>query len=431
MSTEKKSSEYSLSPGVVILSTSDLKGEIIEYNEAFKEASGYSDDEIKGQSHNLIRHPDMPKEAFKDLWQTVQAGYPWFGIVKNKRKNGQYYWVAANVSPIKQAGEVTGYVSVRFMASDPQKQKAQRLYQQVKQGRLSFPYTRLASLRRVMATSDELIQELKSQDMLPQLPAALIELQSALNDPRVRNCDLEQIIVKDPMLTLEIVKISNSLKYKQGLRIKSLAEAISRLGMSEVENIAYQVGMSGFHMKSNVINIQDFMENAIFSGYIAQKLANKVTCSINPNLAFICGIFHDIGVLLMAAYDDEGLDIVKQENNQNMGKVIENERAFYGVLHPALGGTMLREWGLQREVVMGVAGHHVPTKFKGVDGDYAKLTFLAELGSRYKGKGYGYFSVQEVELDQALSVLSYFNMTLSDYTDLLDQAEKDYNGSVA
>jgi HD-like signal output (HDOD) protein len=236
--------------------------------------------------------------------------------------------------------------------------------------------------------------------------------------------------MKDPMLTLEIVKTSNTPRYNQGNRIESLAEAISRLGMGEVENIGHQVSMAGFQIKSSVVNTHEFMDNALLSGYIAKQLASQVEQAINSNLAFMCGIFHDMGVLLMAAYDDYKLQQVRKVNTSSMISVINNERTIYGVLHPALGGTMLREWGLAREVIMGVAGHHAPNKLKGQDGDYAKVTFLAELGARYKGKGYGYFSVRDVDLDQALSVLTYFNMTISDYIDQLDQAEEIYKGSV-
>ncbi|MBE0493510.1 MAG: PAS domain S-box protein [Thiomicrospira sp.] len=133
--------EFQLSPDMVILSTSDLKGNIVDYNEGFREASGYSDKELVGKPHNILRHEDMPKEAFKDFWQTIQAGRPWFGMVKNKRKNGDYYWVAANASPIIENGQITGYLSVRYPATQEQKQFAQRLYADVKAGHKSFPWT--------------------------------------------------------------------------------------------------------------------------------------------------------------------------------------------------------------------------------------------------------------------------------------------------
>jgi len=140
------SREYRLAEDMVILSTSDLKGNIVDYNKAFQEASGYSDAELRGQPHRILRHPDMPKEAFKDFWSTIQSGKPWFGIVKNKRKNGDYYWVAANASPICEQGKITGYLSVRYPASAEQKAQAESLYKGVKAGQASFPWTRSESL---------------------------------------------------------------------------------------------------------------------------------------------------------------------------------------------------------------------------------------------------------------------------------------------
>ncbi|GAB6069314.1 hypothetical protein JCM30760_04110 [Thiomicrorhabdus hydrogeniphila] len=137
--------EYQLPDDLVILSTSDLQGNILDYNEGFREASGYSDEEIKGKPHNVLRHSDMPKEAFKDFWSTLQNGDPWQGMVKNKRKNGEYYWVMANASPIIENGKVTGYLSVRYPATQAQKQHATELYAAIKSGSATFPWTRKQS----------------------------------------------------------------------------------------------------------------------------------------------------------------------------------------------------------------------------------------------------------------------------------------------
>ncbi|QKI88285.1 methyl-accepting chemotaxis protein [Thiomicrorhabdus xiamenensis] len=134
--------EYFLADDLVILSTSDLVGNIVDYNEGFREASGYSDVELTGKPHNILRHPDMPKEAFVDFWKTLQAGRPWQGLVKNKRKNGDYYWVMANATPIMEGGKITGYLSVRYPATDQQKQYATKLYADIKAGKASFPWTK-------------------------------------------------------------------------------------------------------------------------------------------------------------------------------------------------------------------------------------------------------------------------------------------------
>lgn len=140
--------EYVLPADMVILSTADLKGNIVDYNAGFREASGYTDQELKGKPHNLLRHPDMPKDAFKDFWNTIQNGHPWFGIVKNKRKNGDHYWVAANASPIIVKGEITGYLSVRYPATREQVSYAEKLYQKVSDGQQAFPWTRVKSVNQ-------------------------------------------------------------------------------------------------------------------------------------------------------------------------------------------------------------------------------------------------------------------------------------------
>jgi methyl-accepting chemotaxis protein len=140
--------EFVLPSNTVILSTSDLQGNILTYNQGFKDASGYSDEELKGKPHSMLRHPDMPKDAFKDLWDTIEAGRAWFGIVKNKRKNGDHYWVAANASPITDdQGKITGYVSVRYPASREQVAFAEQLYASVRAGSAKVPRTQIKDTR--------------------------------------------------------------------------------------------------------------------------------------------------------------------------------------------------------------------------------------------------------------------------------------------
>ena len=109
--------EYPISDDTLILSTTDTKGRITFVNPTFIEVSGYTEEELIGKAHNIVRHPDMPPEAFEDLWKTLKAGLPWTGLVKNRRKNGDYYWVLGNTTPIKDNGNVTGYLSVRTKPS--------------------------------------------------------------------------------------------------------------------------------------------------------------------------------------------------------------------------------------------------------------------------------------------------------------------------
>jgi methyl-accepting chemotaxis protein len=105
--------EIQLTDSTLIVSKTDLKGRITYINRDFLEISGFTEAELIGEPHNIVRHPDMPTEAFEDMWKTLKEGRPWTGYVKNRCKNGDYYWVLANATPILENGQITGYMSVR------------------------------------------------------------------------------------------------------------------------------------------------------------------------------------------------------------------------------------------------------------------------------------------------------------------------------
>lgn len=120
--------EYQLQEGDTLLSATDLKGKIIYANDAFLHACGYSFEELQAQPHNIIRHPDTPAVLFEDMWNTLQHGASWTAVVKNRCKNGDFYWVRANASPIQSGGETIGYLSVRTKPSAAETQAQQALY---------------------------------------------------------------------------------------------------------------------------------------------------------------------------------------------------------------------------------------------------------------------------------------------------------------
>ena len=127
--------ERQVQEGAFLASTTDTRGIITFANDEFVRLSGFSQEELLGQPHNMVRHPDMPASAFKDLWDTVNAGKPWRGLVKNRCKNGDFYWVDANVTPIVENGKTVGFVSIRSKPSRSQIQEAERIYIQVNAGR--------------------------------------------------------------------------------------------------------------------------------------------------------------------------------------------------------------------------------------------------------------------------------------------------------
>jgi PAS domain S-box-containing protein len=114
--------------GKLIVSTTDPDGVITHVNQSFIEMSGYTEDELINTPHSILRHPDMPSAAFKDLWDTVQRGNKWQGFVKNLRKDGGYYWVKATVIPNVRQGKVVGYTSVRRKPSRTKVEECIKLY---------------------------------------------------------------------------------------------------------------------------------------------------------------------------------------------------------------------------------------------------------------------------------------------------------------
>ena len=127
--------EYPLDDDTTLMSTTDVPSYITHANDTFVQVSGYQLDELTGQPHNMVRHPDMPKAAFADMWYTLQQGEPWSGIVKNRRKNGDHYWVRANAVPMVRRGQVTGYMSIRTRATAEEIAAVEPLYRALNDGR--------------------------------------------------------------------------------------------------------------------------------------------------------------------------------------------------------------------------------------------------------------------------------------------------------
>ena len=127
--------QYDFPADATLMSTTDTKSRVTYANEAFVEASGFTTEELLGQPHNIVRHPDMPPEAFGDMWQTLQGGESWTGLVKNRRKNGDHYWVRANATPVMRNGQPVAYMSVRTRPSAEEIAGAERLYADMREGR--------------------------------------------------------------------------------------------------------------------------------------------------------------------------------------------------------------------------------------------------------------------------------------------------------
>lgn len=161
----------------LLMSTTDTRGVITHCNTAFSRVSGYSFDELMGQPHNLVRHPDMPPEAFKDMWATVGNGRTWQGMIKNRCKDGRYYWVRANVTPLMVDNKPQGYMSVRSKPTREEIREAEALYVRIRQERASGKNTFYLHAGRVRPTGwRDYIGRLQRATLTQRLVAMLVPL---------------------------------------------------------------------------------------------------------------------------------------------------------------------------------------------------------------------------------------------------------------
>ncbi|MBS8240181.1 PAS domain S-box protein [Marinobacter lipolyticus] len=141
--------EVRMREGGRLITTTDLKGVITYCNDDFVEISGFSREELLGEAHNIIRHPDMPQAVYGDMWAYLKAGKPWMGVVKNRTKAGDHYWVSAYVTPILEGGRMVGYESVRVAPTREQVSRAERLYRQLSAGKPALSWqSRLLSMSK-------------------------------------------------------------------------------------------------------------------------------------------------------------------------------------------------------------------------------------------------------------------------------------------
>ena len=127
--------EYQFPASETLLSTTDTASHLTYANAAFVRTSGFETDELIGQPHNVVRHPDMPVEAFADMWRSLKEGQSWTALVKNRRKDGDHYWVRANAAPMRRNGQVTGYLSVRTKPSRDEVEATESLYRRFREGK--------------------------------------------------------------------------------------------------------------------------------------------------------------------------------------------------------------------------------------------------------------------------------------------------------
>ncbi|MBU1225091.1 MAG: PAS domain-containing protein [Gammaproteobacteria bacterium] len=170
--------EYVLKDTETVVSKTDLHGNITYVNQDFVNISGFSEAELMGQPQNIVRHPDMPVEAFADLWRTIKSGKAWTGLVKNRCKNGDHYWVLANAAPIIENGKTTGFASIRVKPTRDQVQAAEGAYRAVKAGGKTLAIQEGKAVKRSRLPSASAIRAVSIKSVLALMVGAAV-LQTA------------------------------------------------------------------------------------------------------------------------------------------------------------------------------------------------------------------------------------------------------------
>lgn len=203
--------EYCFGQNETLVSVTDTKGHITYCNPAFLEVSGFAEAELLGQAHNIIRHPDMPSAAFFDLWATIRAGQPWTGIVKNRRKDGDFYWVQANVTPLRAGDEITGYLSVRTLATRTA-EAARNIRQLIGQSteRVSSGNDATSA---ALARMHETLQAVAQVDtVLGEINAAAREQQQGIEQINHAIADLDNITSQNAALVRQVHAATQALR---------------------------------------------------------------------------------------------------------------------------------------------------------------------------------------------------------------------------
>lgn len=256
----------------VIVSTTDLKGAFTYVNQDFLDISGFASNELIGNNHNVVRHPDMPPAAFEDLWTTVKSGKPWMGLVKNRCKNGDHYWVDAFVTPLTKNGEITGYESTRVKTSTIRKKCAGALYNKISAGKklrlkgLSFLHKQIltGSIFQLIISSTLAVAGLLSIPVATMAWVVISLIWAGISYHQLKDfqklLNRSKSIIDDPLMQLAYYgKVDDVSQIRLSVRmLRAKLRAVVNRIMRAAEQLSEQsqIGMDAVTVSNSSINQQ-------------------------------------------------------------------------------------------------------------------------------------------------------------------------------
>lgn len=278
-----------------LISATDPSGKITYCNEEFSKISGFSREELMGSPHNLVRHPDMPPAVFGLMWSYLKAGKSWMGIVKNRCKNGDYYWVSAYVTPILEDGRLTGYESVRVKPTREQINRAETLYKRLRAGKEAIPKKRhyVAFMRSTALPVTAAVVAIGVANLLPSLVSQAITVGLFLAigwwaHMRMRY-QLKQILKSAPSAFADpISAIAYSDGYGPSVQLEMILiseDARLKTALTRLNDLASQVAEAAVH--SSILSGKT--EHALLEQLVETNLAANAMTEMAASITEVAG----------------------------------------------------------------------------------------------------------------------------------------------
>jgi aerotaxis receptor len=326
--------EYPIDDQTLIVSKTDTKGKLVYFNDQFVAASGFTGAELAGQPHNIIRHPDMPPEAFENLWTTLKAGKPWSGAVKNRRKNGDFYWVLASATPLWENGQVTGYMSIRSKLPADQRREAEQVYALLR-GKQSHNYRLDAGIIRRRSVFDHVAVFTRTLNArLVTLAATLVLFMLTIGlagilATRESNARMKSIYEDRAVPLAQLFEINDRMKDNTIAQYDAVTDGRAGKPVGDVAGrVAANIDVISKTWAKYLATYLTPEEKGVADSF-TPKRKNYVENAIKPALALLADRKYDEAGALLAGKANELFALAKQDLDKLVAIQIKESKAEY------------------------------------------------------------------------------------------------------
>lgn len=243
----------------------------------------------------------------------------------------------------------------------------------------------VAATLNYKVTSADVIDALVDLKRLPSFSNTLAEFDRLVNQPAGTHVEeVAKLLQSDPRMMAGVISTANTARYARGgQKVTRLIDAVKLLGVKDVRAMIMALSFLDVFQDGVDIDADAFLKHSLVSGFVAKNLASAF--NVNEYDAFLMGLFHEIGVYILATYSEEGFALVVEKSHRRLKYYISAEREIFGVTHSSVGARIISHWHMPEVVVRGVLGHHSPARIELKFQDAAYLTYLAESGAVYLG----------------------------------------------